>query len=589
MRQSEHRAVGAGFERLQHRHRWLLLLVALALAAGAAFATYQTVEAADEVACNGDTAAEMAGFDCIELVNKGNPTQTLGELLFQRVGDELTLETNLFASVVDPLPQTEVKLCLDDDDDPWNEGSGQAGSCTGGNADETIAPDDAFSCEAAEEAAGLYEFLMEPLAEDGGAGSGVYVIDDVDECAFFVFHFNQDEFSIEGHFEAPPVGSIIIDKEDDIGGAVGGAGFTFTPDPFDGVGVLEIFDGGAEDQADADDGRLCIDSVRFADYDIEETTVPPGYLGDTRTLEVLIDSTSTCADRLGGSPVPDATFVNTRVGSILILKLDDSGDLLPGAGFTFDPNPFTGGAAVEILDGDVEDQAVGNDGVLCIDDVLFATYGITESTVPDGHLGDVSIGDVTVSDHDTCSDRLPPAYDEPGDFVGDFLPDVTVINTLVGGPGGTEGCTPGFWKTHAEDWDNGLAPNYQPGDNFHMVFGVEPADTGLHPNLTLEQALNLRGGNIKALTRHAVAALLNADSTVDYKYTAAQVIQIYQEAIDTAMADEIESAKNDLETENERDCPFGNGGPRGGGAGPVANANGFWKARLLAGSGILGP
>jgi hypothetical protein len=114
-------------------------------------------------------------------------------------------------------------------------------------------------------------------------------------------------------------------------------------------------------------------------------------------------------------------------------------------------------------------------------------------------------------------------------------------------PDGGEGCTPGFWKNHPEEWP---AP-YDPSDEFDEVFGVVIAGD---PTLTLGEALELGGGGENALARHAVAALLNAASgDVNFEFTVAEVINIVQEAIATG---NIEEAKNELEAENETVCPL---------------------------------
>jgi hypothetical protein len=130
----------------------------------------------------------------------------------------------------------------------------------------------------------------------------------------------------------------------------------------------------------------------------------------------------------------------------------------------------------------------------------------------------------------------------------------------------TEGCTPGFWKTHTDLWDAGspdLTPNYDPTDDFYTEFGITIADGGPLPDtLTLEDALNLQGGGIFALARHAAAALLNTDASIDYPYTTAQVIDIFRDGIDASTAIPPDSytlneALAALSTANELGCPLG--------------------------------
>jgi hypothetical protein len=91
--------------------------------------------------------------------------------------------------------------------------------------------------------------------------------------------------------------------------------------------------------------------------------------------------------------------------------------------------------------------------------------------------------------------------------------------------------------------------NYDPDDDFDTVFGVD----FFSPDITLEDALNLGGGGVNALARHAVAALLNAAQGF-YPLTEAQVIA----AVQAAFADQstIESTKNDLASKNELGCPL---------------------------------
>ena len=70
-------------------------------------------------------------------------------------------------------------------------------------------------------------------------------------------------------------------------------------------------------------------------------------------------------------------------------------------------------------------------------------------------------------------------------------------------PPGNEGCTPGYWKNHLEDWPpTGLSP----ADDFDTIFGVDLFD----PDITLDDAVNAKGGGVKKLARHGTAALLSA-------------------------------------------------------------------------------
>lgn len=103
---------------------------------------------------------------------------------------------------------------------------------------------------------------------------------------------------------------------------------------------------------------------------------------------------------------------------------------------------------------------------------------------------------------------------------GDEVYDWASATCKVGeNGGGDEGCTPGFWKNHLEDWPAGFSP----ADSFVGIFGVY---LGFD---TLGEAVNARGNSIKSLARHAVAALLNAASSeVNYPLTMMEVIAAVQ-------------------------------------------------------------
>jgi hypothetical protein len=119
-------------------------------------------------------------------------------------------------------------------------------------------------------------------------------------------------------------------------------------------------------------------------------------------------------------------------------------------------------------------------------------------------------------------------------------------------PGDSEGCTPGYWRNHADRWV-GVAP----AADFDATFGVDLFD----PDITLGTAIWLGGGGVDAFARHATAALLNAYAKADgslgqfvnYPYTVAEVIQMVQDAVAN---DTIEATKDLFEAANELGCPL---------------------------------
>jgi hypothetical protein len=100
---------------------------------------------------------------------------------------------------------------------------------------------------------------------------------------------------------------------------------------------------------------------------------------------------------------------------------------------------------------------------------------------------------------------------------------VTVTCTPPPPPPGNQGCTPGFWKNHPAAF---AGTGVMPSSSLSSVgFNVAPA-------LTFQQALELNGGGLNALLRHAAAAYLNAASpSVNYPFTTAQVVSMTNSAI----------------------------------------------------------
>ena len=124
---------------------------------------------------------------------------------------------------------------------------------------------------------------------------------------------------------------------------------------------------------------------------------------------------------------------------------------------------------------------------------------------------------------------------------------------------GNEGCTPGYWKTHPEQWD-GVSPDATSSITwdmgFNTTFGVTKSRSGLANSVTLMDAVNLGGGGLMALNRHAAAALPSADA-VEYSYSLAGVINLYRDAVGAISGPEtINSALAKLSAANEKGCPL---------------------------------
>ncbi len=113
------------------------------------------------------------------------------------------------------------------------------------------------------------------------------------------------------------------------------------------------------------------------------------------------------------------------------------------------------------------------------------------------------------------------------------LPQISHYSVCYAIIGGTEGCTPGYWRNHYDRWFG-----YSADQVFDAVFGV----TYLGDSVTLGMAI----GNPQtygAFAFHAVAALLNAASSeVSYPYTEDQVKSMVQAAVASGNT---ETTKND--------------------------------------------
>lgn len=129
---------------------------------------------------------------------------------------------------------------------------------------------------------------------------------------------------------------------------------------------------------------------------------------------------------------------------------------------------------------------------------------------------------------------------------------------------GDEGCTPGYWKNHTEDWletPDG-AVSYETTEIFGDIFGVDY-------DVTLLDALQGGGGNNlagskKILARAATAALLNAaHDGLGYplsRYFATDdgdaLFVAVQDVWDTGDRDAILDLAADLDAMNNLGCPL---------------------------------
>jgi hypothetical protein len=107
---------------------------------------------------------------------------------------------------------------------------------------------------------------------------------------------------------------LVIQKTDTAGNLLGGACFTITPDPWTGSDSVTVCDNDSDDNC-PEDGMLClVDLICGLEVNVEETTVPDGYVGADPQPAIIGET-------------PELTFVNERlVPDICIEKLVDCND-----------------------------------------------------------------------------------------------------------------------------------------------------------------------------------------------------------------------------------------------------------------------
>jgi hypothetical protein len=124
-------------------------------------------------------------------------------------------------------------------------------------------------------------------------------------------------------------------------------------------------------------------------------------------------------------------------------------------------------------------------------------------------------------------------------------------------PPGGQGCTPGYWKNHLDEW---AAPGYSPDRKLKTIFGSELlGDVGQD---TMLDALSYKGGPTlvdaqKILLRHAVAGILNRHHPeLSYALSIPFIVDGTTAALDTNDRDAILAHKDAIEAQNELGCPL---------------------------------
>ena len=216
---------------------------------------------------------------------------------------------------------------------------------------------------------------------------------------------------------------VIIRKQTDPDGATTKFGFTksFATDPAS-ANTFELADGESYTKANV---------LLGSGYTVVEDTIPAGWKFDSidcsassgvtgsisgATVTFALDATT---DKL------DCTYNNSRLrGSIQVEKVvTGTDDRIDGASFAIDEDgdPGTTNDRTSIP------EVSGEDGLFCIDDLLFGTYKVLETHAPDGYSGAGPAQSVVVDSASTCADR--EADDVDATFQNKALPTISTQAT----------------------------------------------------------------------------------------------------------------------------------------------------------------
>jgi hypothetical protein len=160
-------------------------------------------------------------------------------------------------------------------------------------------------------------------------------------------------------------------------------------------------------------------------------------------------------------------------------------------------------------------------------------------------------------DSTACTDTTPECGSTAGCEAGSCVQDHT--RQACG-----QGCTPGFWKANADKKDANAWP-VNPDTLLGSVFTIPPCLSGCtqnFANLTLRQALSLRGGNslcekAETLLRIAAASFLNASSScVQFNLNAAALVAEVNAVLASCDPSQIISESTRLDAFNNEGCPL---------------------------------
>ncbi len=115
----------------------------------------------------------------------------------------------------------------------------------------------------------------------------------------------------------------------------------------------------------------------------------------------------------------------------------------------------------------------------------------------------VFVTDIIPEDCDPGTSNCGEEFDDTAVFHGEVPAGTITVILDPNAPDNDEACSPGFFKNTLEQWPpTGLSPD----DDFDTIFGTDAFD----PDISLEQAIHLGGGDANLLARRGVSGLLSA-------------------------------------------------------------------------------
>lgn len=121
---------------------------------------------------------------------------------------------------------------------------------------------------------------------------------------------------------------------------------------------------------------------------------------------------------------------------------------------------------------------------------------------------------------------------------------------------GTEGCTPGYWKNHA-DTNPRVAQLY--GINLNAaILDITGLNLGAPANLTIDKAVAMKGGGNNALYRAAGAAVFNYYYADPNQGDSILYIEpsLFTSYIQQALNGDVSGAANNIDKANNLGCPI---------------------------------